>query len=465
LLRIVVGLLLILAMFPLACCMGSEVSEVSEVRASLRCKYSVRDVAFVNVHPQSWQLQLVSTDSMTDQQFTEAVELVQQKLQRTNLDHVWLKPGSLQAEKVKRFVTDAAKQSGDRLVNGLPMMAVRASEGLMYGVKVLDGDLALTVSNIIHSPIREKILAEVCSSLCAIVLIHSGDNPRDARAKRQVEIAITQVEQQMWSFDKQTEKGPSLVVFTVEEQTADPWLLRCLQASTKGSFSTRGNADLPAVAIIYGQGRMMGEWLPTKESEFGERTLIQKIVSMASVCGRDCECDLDRNWLYGRQFLHNWTLELERQAESSLDFDPNSTYVKVEVGQILKKPKREGAGTDRALSLGGGLVIHDLDALPKIEESVLKMEASAKESDTESVDLTVGINRNWILSESEARTGATDAENVGQPVDSPQAYGLNDRATVDPPQANGVSWPTVGLLVMALACLAMGIWWFQSNAV
>ena len=66
---------------------------------------------------------------------------------------------------------------------------------------------------------------------------------------------------------------------------------------------------------------------------------------------------------------------MERRAEASLDFDPNSAFVMAEVAQILQKNAGQ-INQAPPVMLGGGLVIHELADLDADRNLELDLEAS-----------------------------------------------------------------------------------------
>ena len=199
---------------------------------------------------------------------------------------------------------------------------------------------------------RQLVLNNVSECLCQFLLIKSGNPESDLLAQQAVQQAIDAINKQMWSYEKAPDLGPMLCELKLEDREREAWLLQSIGLSTE-------DLKQPVVVVLYGQGISLGEPLT------GTDQLKEKLITRASICGRNCECDLDKQWLYGKQFLHRWTLANEQAAESSLDFDPHSTLVQAEVQQIIQKAQTAGnsVGTEPPVQLGGGLIIHDLDAL------------------------------------------------------------------------------------------------------
>ncbi len=331
-------------LFYLVVC-GRLLSSVHATEPS-RCKYSVRDVAFVNVHGKPWQLQLIKPVNVPLQQFESWNAILKSRLADSNVGFIWHDSDSDQAmrlvERASIVKVAAAMEPPLMFLTGPDEEAIpcsRSQAAISFDQQI---------GRLIDSPIRQEILHQLVDSLCVIVLVESGDEP-DGHAVETLNSAIDQVHKQMWAMEKPTEKGPALVRLSVDQAAGEAWLLKSLGIRNQG---------LPAVAVVYGQGRRLGDVLT------GADIAVEKIVGRVSICGRDCECDLDRDWLYRTQLIHVWSSELERKAESSLSFDPRSGWVIAEVAQILQK-NRTRLAADERVDLGGGLLIHDLDPITR----------------------------------------------------------------------------------------------------
>lgn len=326
-----------------------------------RCKYSVRDVAFVNVHGKSWQLRLVKPPGISSESFETWNLALRNQLSDSNIAYAWHDSESDIGKQIRRSNPNADQLPLMDLVRlGVTEnpVAVPSTVKLEEGLRLLS-----------QSPARNEIFSKVVDDLCVFLLVESGDKSKDAAAKSELMAAVKRVNDQMWTLEKPTDSGPSLVVVPKSRRLEEKWLLSSLGIT---------NDSQPAVAVIYGQGRLLGGVL------FGDEITVDAIVTRASICGQDCECSLNRNWLYGVQILHRWDKTLERRSEESLDFDPNSAFVIAEVAQILQKNAGQITQAPPVM-LGGGLVIHDLtDLNPDSNLEIDKTESnSAKVPGTE----------------------------------------------------------------------------------
>ncbi len=341
---------------------------------SILCKYSIRDVGFVNVHGKTWQVQLLKPPGLDGASFEKLDATVRRKFQRTNVSHLWIEADSEQAGKLLRSVVGNNENGNNE--NGKKRIGFLVSpDGAVVSIlPAMESDalgaIEATIDDLIHSPIRKKILAATSQSLCAVVLFCSGEKTRDNAAVEILDKASQRLQKQMWMLEKPTDSPPVPLVVDASQQNKEKWLMYSLGVEANRT---------PAVVILYGQGRRLGGILAMED------LTAENIVGQASVCGRDCECDLDRNWLYGHQMIHQWTLQSERAAENTLNFDPHASLVIAEVAQIIRKNNLAG-GLAKPVNLGPGLIIHDLEPIvnekKESKQSGLVGEMAKKEQDS-----------------------------------------------------------------------------------
>ena len=317
--------------------LGFQVNtEASTSANSPRCKYSVRDVAFVNVHGKSWQLELIKPASVTEAEFAEWNQILKAKLATTNLGFVWHDPNSIRA---------AALRAESEAVSDMQIFLTNSPDHVIpLSAKTVDFENR--IESIVHSPVRDKLLNELTDSLCVFLLVKGKDKSKNELARQAIISAIEQTEKQMWMMEKASSAGPAIVEVNFDDAKEN------LTLRTAG-IEELASEKLPALAIIFGQARRLGDVIVSNEIKK------EKLVSLAALCGSDCECELDRDWLYGDQMVHDWTIEIERDTERELSFDPKSAFVIAEVAQILKKSNSSGRGGN-FVDMGAGLVIHDL---------------------------------------------------------------------------------------------------------
>ncbi|MDG1873582.1 MAG: hypothetical protein P8J27_06705 [Mariniblastus sp.] len=331
-------------LIPIVACLVSKKTIAVDPGDFSRCKYSVRDVAFVNVHGKPWQLQLIKPANVETNEFESWNEELRTRLRDSNVGYVWLSADSTEALSLES--NNLIIQDGKTSVSQ-PRSFLTSPDGLtrpMQRTDSFDNDIQLLIS----SPKRTEVLNQAVDSLCVLVVFECGIEAKDSKARATAESAINRINKQMWTLEKPTDRGPALVVVDAQDPR-ESGFVNSVGVESRNS---------PAVAVIYGQGRRLGDLL------VGDQITLKKLVGRASVCGQDCECELNRDWLYQQQIIHVWTQELERKAESGLSFDPLSAFVVAEVAQILAKNSDQILDANK-VDLGGGLIIHDLGPIPE----------------------------------------------------------------------------------------------------
>ena len=109
----------------------------------LPCKYSVRDVAFVNVHREPWQLQIIKPKAVTTEQFDLWNAQVEKALSRTNLQYLWVEEGGSESAVIRRNLISnhsggnnlsalLSSSAGDQIARCSWLVKIRKSERLSH---------------------------------------------------------------------------------------------------------------------------------------------------------------------------------------------------------------------------------------------------------------------------------------------------------------------------------------------
>ena len=153
-----------------------------------KCKYSVRDVAFVNVHGKSWQLELVKPDRVADDQFENWNKTLKTRLANTNLGFVW---HSADSDRGGQLNSQLGKNESTR--NQLPKMFLTNSKGRVLPVLPQNQGMEASLEGVVTSPTRQEILSYLPESLCVFLLICGDDDKANQRARETLDLAAEQV--------------------------------------------------------------------------------------------------------------------------------------------------------------------------------------------------------------------------------------------------------------------------------
>lgn len=317
------------------------------------CEYCVREVGFVSLYHEPYRVVIAVPEGTAE---ADRDRLLGEARAALGPGNVVVSVGS--AQEGGHFA-DVASQAGD----ALPAAAVFAPDGRSALLQDTPADhtaqtdaLSHAVGRLTHSPAREGLAAALIDGYATVLVVEGTDAGANAAARELAEAAIQRINAVKSGFDRVIEVGPALRVITAEQRHAERWLLWSL-----GIADT--DEPMPSVAVLYGKGRRLGDVLT------GSRLTDNALFTMLSYVARDCECDLDRGWLYSNTVPLVWDDALRRRAYDSLGFDPESAATRAAVSRILERgpgssgttardPFVEDAGTNIGIP---GLTIHNLD--------------------------------------------------------------------------------------------------------
>ncbi|XAM01362.1 hypothetical protein OT109_08195 [Phycisphaeraceae bacterium D3-23] len=350
------------------------------------CEYCVREVGFVSLYHEPYRV-VIAVAEWTDD--AERDRVLAQARAAIGPGNVVVSIGS--AEDGGEYA-DVVDRAGDHL----PAAVVYAPDGRNELLALSpDGDrrgLITTVDELTHSPAREGLGAALIDGYATVLVVEGTDADANRAARELAEAAIQRINAVKSGFDRVIEIGPALRVITAAERSDERWLLWSLGI-------TDGGEAMPSVAVLYGKGRRLGDVLT------GSELTDHALFTMLSVVARDCECDLDRGWLYSNTIPLVWDDALRRRAYDSLGFDPESAATRAAVARILERgPGSSGANVrdpfleDSGTNIGiPGLTIYNLNdeassVPPAVVASATQRNASDSPDDTGHANSTAASN-------------------------------------------------------------------------
>lgn len=312
---------------------------LTAVPSAWACRYSVRDVSFVDLEPVPYylyyfidsaahrpaaeQVQRIASGVFLDSNVTlEVVDL------RTDPDHA----ARVHLSNGERTAPAGVLVSPDQ--RALPLaLPTQSSEGGSSKDAVWN-----FVETAIQSPAREQLFESIVDAYAVVLLIEGTDSAQNRRAKRAIESAITAIESVMPRMPKPVDVPPKLLVLDQAAAARENVFLWSLDLRTQ-------SGPEPQAAIMLGRGRRIG---PTLTGGMITQTQVQEILGLI---GQDCECELDRAWMQGPMIPARWDTDLQQRAFASLGFDAENPLVKSEMTRILARgPNSRGTAAPAAAS-------------------------------------------------------------------------------------------------------------------
>lgn len=282
---------------------------------ALACKYSVRDVAFVDLGADPYRL-------------------------RINL------PGGSAPAAINAVVTEALAGSNVRyeLVVDPPVEAIRAiltaPDGRELDIPIASTDadaIRNAVEGVLASPLTRSILEQALDHHSVLLVVPGSDSDVNASAALVAHNAARAITADLDRLPKPIDNGPIVITLTAEQTAAERVLLFSLGIELD---RTQPVAD---IAVIYGRLRRLGPVLRVPPTQTAD------LAANMNYVGQDCECELDRAWMTGPMVPHKWSPADAQLAAGALDFDPGSPLVQTEIRQILA---RGPSGTRRFDRIG-----------------------------------------------------------------------------------------------------------------
>lgn len=301
------------------------------------CKYSVRDVGFVDSDGPAFQLVLLTKKALEPSVIDKWRQAIRPVLADANI--VFAAVASADepnhpALKVARATDTPAlwlfdPRSGRAAAIALPLDAAGQVDWSRLGA-------ALTA--LADSPARQAMARHLPAGLAVLVLIEGSDSASNARARATADRVIDQLGQVLGRLEKPVKKAPLLVTIRAADRDNESWLLWGLGLPVEQEKEAR-------LAVVFGRFRRSGPVLQ------GQQVEPVSLFSQVATLGRSCECSLDRAATFGPVVPHLWALTERKAVAGELGFDPEDPLVKAEINGILAKaPVAEPKGNSGKLT-------------------------------------------------------------------------------------------------------------------
>jgi hypothetical protein len=285
------------------------------------CRYNVRDVGFVDLAAEPYQLYgYVRADTPADLR-AQLVEGVSTSLRDCNIQFELVDADATPPHPALGFLAGGrtavfpaavlVSPDGPTLPLALPPWNPSFRPALD---KVLDG--------IASSPLREELLRQVTRSFGVILLLEGPSAEENQQARRAAADAIDQVHAQMKALPKTIAQPPVTVVLDAPSAAGEQVLLWSLGLAGEPAREARA-------AVVYGRARWMGPIMR------GAQISAANLAGLLAIIGADCECGLDLSWTLGTRLPVRWGESHSAQVTRSLGFDPENPLVKIEVSRIV----------------------------------------------------------------------------------------------------------------------------------
>jgi len=324
------------------------------------CLYTVREIGFSDIGSVPYTLYIYTKSDMPEKDDSKIKKLSYVLLFETNI-----KPEIINIDEERDSITQYYLNKYN--IHSFPSALFVSPYGesmicsLNYPGRSFDESVWLLLENIASSTIRNSITDMLLSSYCIVLMIEGEDAGKNKNTLHKAKEAISEISGLLDQMPKVVNSQPGIIVISHEKIHDEKILLMSLGIKAEEVVE-------PAIAIIYGRGRIIGPVLQ------GEQITQKRLFNLLTIVGADCECGLDQSWILGRMLPMRWESSVQSKLVKFLGFDVENPLVKSEMSQILSvKPKPDDQFdpmTDNLLGYSEGKII-----IEKSAESVSKISA------------------------------------------------------------------------------------------
>ena len=422
-----------------------------QVTAIHACRYTVRDVAFVDLGDAPYRLFVFAdlADEETAGELQAAVDhIAEEVLIDANCVIEFVDTSPETDHPALKYATEVT-QFPALVAVGPEQQPLIIEEGLANKAAPAAKELSQLCRDFIDSPVRKEMFSQLLSVHSVILMVEGADQGANQKTRDLIAQTIPQVEQSLEFLPKPIREPPHVIHLTAEAAANEKVLLWALGMDPESTEATQ-------VALLFGRGRKLGPVLRFPDDP--RRRFVQSL----AVVGQDCECGLDRRWMQGAMVPHRWTAADEKEAIGQLGFDPGNPLVKAEIDRILTRGP--GAEGEREMELEDALKIAPALSYQEIAIDDLVTEDATDELATDNAE-TVAVND---LVASTAPTGEDPDSEIASiiPSDSSQrpssvsarqeevrSHDADAPSDFTPP----TNWSYLFLIVTALVVVTIGL--------
>ncbi len=325
---------------------------------ALACKYSVRDVGFVDLNTPPYRLLLCVNESVPAAVAENLRHIAGATFLDANIQAQVVnvaQPAEADAALLSQFrfarypAAVLVSPDGRRAIE-LPMPVIKAEGGTLSTEE--EDELWSVMEAVVISPRRLDALGYVLNAHSVVLVIEGTDVAANRRAHEIAAGAAAAIGAALDRMAKPVDKGP--VVLTVAQNQIDQerlllWALG-LDVDGRNDPHAEGIArtEDAHIAVLFGRMRKLGPLLS------GPGMTQTQLETNLSYIGEDCECELDRSWMHGVMMPHRWDAAMQEAAYQVLAFDPEDALVKTEISRILARGPASGTGLQPAAPAAGG---------------------------------------------------------------------------------------------------------------
>ncbi|TKG96339.1 hypothetical protein EYV94_03530 [Puteibacter caeruleilacunae] len=194
-------------------------------------------------------------------------------------------------------------------------------------------DIIEVVTASLGSVARERLVEALGNSFAVVLCVRGKEDQGQYRAS--INKAISEFYKISSHLDKKVDEQIQVIEMKYQDRFEEQILLNCLGVDE--------NNQVPAVAVLYGRGRIAGDVLQGNDIPF--KDIFNKLV----LIGTDCECGVDLSPLLKHATPLSWDGKIKERVAEMLNVDVDNPMTLTEMSQILAKGTTDSISNAEAL--------------------------------------------------------------------------------------------------------------------
>jgi len=285
------------------------------------CRYTIREIGYAEIGSSPHYLHIFTDSKTSENEISTLKKLAAALLNETN---VMVDIFQVDQEKTLQVTEKLARYD----LKTFPSAVFEFPEGdhiiypLNHPGKSLNESVWIVIEDFFNSALRSSIKEKLVHAYGVVLFVEGVDKQQNNMILRELKSAVRELSTTFDQMPKSVDSPPVVLVLPRKNMLDERILLMSLGI-------TEEDAGRPAVAVLYGRGRIMGSALK------GELINRNRILNLLTIVGADCECGLDHSWILGRMIPMRWETGIQSELARTLGFDVENPLVKSEMTQIL----------------------------------------------------------------------------------------------------------------------------------
>lgn len=294
-------------------------------REAWSCRYTIRDVGFVDLVPHPYHLYIFTETLPPDELLTRLTSISSGVLADSNVRIEWVSTSGPIRHEAQYYLDFWKVPSLPAAVLVSPFKTSTVMPLELEGGS-LENALWEALNRTVSSEARQNFLDRIIKSYCVVLLIEGRDDEENVRVSEILTGVSRKIEKLMRQLPVHIDDPPSIIRIPQTRLSDEKVLLWSLGVDAAA-------VEDPIVITLIGRGRQFGPRL------VGGQVSESRVYNIFSLISLSCDCGQDVTRMIGPLIPLSWDKSRQAQVVRNLGFDAENPIVKREISMVLSLEK------------------------------------------------------------------------------------------------------------------------------